>query len=194
MNATATLTLSKDEKVDLTKTNPGLKKVAMGCGWDLQDGRTFDIDAFAFLAKDGKPLGAADDAGRKATICYFNNLQVAGVKHSGDNRTGAGDGDDETIVIDFAGLPADCTEVFLGLNIYNQPSANFGQVKNCFARAYDAEDPNKTSIIRYDMSEDYGTANGLILGKLYKHNNEWKFQALGEVRNGDIFTIVDSYR
>ena len=79
------LTLSKDQKVDLTKTNPGLKKIAMGLGWDLQDGKTFDLDAFAFLAKDGKPLGAADDAGRKACICFFNNLTgVAGVKHSGD--------------------------------------------------------------------------------------------------------------
>ena len=191
---TATVTLSKDQKVDLTKTNPGLAKVCMGMGWDLQDGKVFDLDAFAFLAKGGKPLYGADDAGRKAGICFFNNLKIAGIDHSGDNRTGAGDGDDETITVEFAKLPADCEEVFFGVNIYNQPNANFGQVKNAFCRAYNADDATKASIIKYDMSEDHGTANGLILGKLYKHNGEWKFQAIGEARNGDIFTIVESYR
>lgn len=187
---TTGLSLTKDQKVDLTKTNPGLKSVGMGLGWDLQEGKTFDLDSFAFLCKQGKMI----DADLNKCVCYFRNLNLPGVKHSGDNLTGAGDGDDETITVSFAELPAECDEVYLGLNIYNQPSASLGQVKNAFCRAYNAEDPAKASIIRYDLSEDYGSANGIILGKLYKHNNEWKFQALGEVKNGDINQIAANYR
>lgn len=189
-----TINLSKDQKVDLTKTNPGLKRVSIGMGWDLQDGKVFDLDTFVLLCKQGKMIGDKSDAGKKASICFFNNLSIPGVTHSGDNLTGAGDGDDETITINFSELPAECDEVYVGVNIYNQPNANFGQVKNSFCRAYDADDPSKTSIVRYDLSEDHGTSNGLIFGKLYKHNGEWKFQALGETRNGDIFQIADTYR
>jgi len=189
--ATTGLSLTKDQKVDLTKTNPGLKAVAMGLGWDLQDGKTFDLDSFAFLCKDGKLLDAATP---KNCVCYFGNLTLPGVKHSGDNLTGAGDGDDETITVKFDELPTDCNEVYFGMNIYNQPSASLGQVKNAFCRAYNAEDTAKTSIIRYDLSEDYGSANGIIVGKLYKYNDEWKFQALGEVKNGDINQIAANYK
>jgi tellurium resistance protein TerD len=192
--APQTLSLSKDQKVDLTKTNPGLKKVAVGMGWDLQDGKVFDLDAFVLLLKDGKMLGANDDAGKKASICFFNNKTLPGVQHSGDNLTGAGDGDDETITIDFAALPADCNEVVLAVNIYNQPTANFGQVKNAFCRVYNAEDAAKTSIIRYDMSEDHGSANALVFGRLYKHNEEWKFEAQGKPLSGSVFEVADTYR
>jgi tellurium resistance protein TerD len=185
-----TLNLSKDQKVDLTKTNPGLKKVAMGLGWDLQDGKTFDLDSFAFLCKDGKAI----DADPNKCVCYFRNLTLPGCVHSGDNLTGAGDGDDETITVEFAALPADCNEVYIGVNIYNQPNANFGMVKNAFCRAYNAEDAAKASIIRYDLSEDHGSTNAIIFGKLYKHGEEWKFQALGEQKSGDINQLLQNYR
>lgn len=188
--ATATLNLSKDQKVDLTKTNPGLKKVSVGLGWDLQDGKTFDLDSFIFLLKDGKAL----DADPKKCVCYFGNKDLSGVHHHGDNLTGAGDGDDETIDVTFANLPPECNEVIVGVNIYNQPNANFGQVKNAFCRIYNAEDTAKTSILKYDLSEDYGTANAVIFGKLYKHNDEWKFQALGEGKSGDINALLAAYK
>jgi tellurium resistance protein TerD len=188
-----TLTLSKDQKVDLTKDNPSLKKLSFGLGWDLQDGKTFDLDAFAWQAKVGKPLTKADVGGEGGCLCFFNNLKIKGITHSGDNRTGAGDGDDETITVDLTALPADCEEVYLGLNIYEKPDATMGQVKNAFCRAYNAEDASKTSIIKFDLSEDHGAAKGLVMGRLYKHNGEWKFEAIGKPVSGDIFQIVDSY-
>lgn len=191
-----TLNLSKDQKVDLTKTNPGLTKVSIGLGWDLQDGKTFDLDSFVFLLKDGKLL----DADAKKCVCYFGNKNINGVHHHGDNLTGAGDGDDETIDVTFASLPADCTEVIIGVNIYNQPNSNFGMVKNAFARIYDATDASKTSILKYDLSEDKGTTNAVIFGRLYKHTAEgettaqWKFQALGEPKSGDINQLAAAYQ
>jgi len=187
---TATLNLSKDEKVDLTKTHPGLSKVSVGLGWDLQDGKTFDLDSFLFLLKDGKVI----DADPKKCVVYFGNKDLPGCHHHGDNLTGAGDGDDETIDVTFANLPAECNEVIVGVNIFNAGSNHFGMVKNAFARIYDANDPAKTSIIKYDLSEDYGGKNAVIFGKLYKHNEEWKFQALGTGANGDINGLLAPYK
>jgi tellurium resistance protein TerD len=188
---TAGINLQKGEKVDLTKSNPGLKIVCIGMGWDLKDGKVFDLDAYALLCKDGKLIDPND--GNKS-ICFFNNLTLPGVSHSGDNRTGAGDGDDETITIEFAKLPAECNEIYIGVNIYNDASANFGQVEKSFCRAYNGEDATKADIIRYDLNEDFGRVNNIIFGKLYQHNGEWKFQALGDPKTGTIADVADTYK
>jgi len=180
-----TLNLVKDQKVDLTKVNPTLLAVCIGLGWDTG----FDLDSFAFLLKDGKRLTTDP----KGCVCYFGNLTLPGVKHSGDNLTGAGDGDDETITVTFADLPADCTEVIIGVNIFNAGTRNFGAVKNAFARIYDKADVTKASIVKYDLSEDYSSNNAVIFGKLYKHNGEWKFQALGSGMSGDINQMLAAY-
>lgn len=188
--ATQTLNLSKDQKVDLTKTNPGLKKVGIGLGWDFAPGKSFDLDSFLFLCKDGKTI----DPDPMKSVIYFGNKQMPGCLHHGDNLTGAGDGDDEVIDVEFDKLPAECNEVIVGINIFNAGTNNFGMVRNAFARIYDAADSSKTSIIKYDLSEDYGTSNAVIFGKLYKHNGEWKFQALGTGATGDINALLTPYK
>lgn len=182
---TAPLSLVKGQKVDLTKSNPGLTKFAFGLGWDLQPGVTFDLDAFAFLV---------DGAGKEcANPVFFGHLSGEGVKHSGDNLTGAGDGDDEVITIEQSALPANCEKVILGVNIYNaKPGQNFGQVKGCFCRAFDPQTPDQ-SIVRYDLNEDYSTKTAILVGEFYKKDGEWKFNALGEGKDGDINTLRSAY-
>src|SRR5690349_1531518 len=136
-----TLNLSKGEKVDLTKTNPGLNEVNVGLGWDAKDGggNEFDLDAFALLLKAGKLF-----EGNKSII-YFGHKEGAGIQHMGDNLTGAGEGDDETIKIHLALLPIEVDEVILAVNIYEAANRNerFGQIKNSFIRIYDATGSQK---------------------------------------------------
>lgn len=189
-NATATIDLSKGDKIDLTKTHPGLAKVCLGMGWDVKQGETFDLDAFCYQLKEGKLLTPSDPA---KSICYFRNLNLTGVKHSGDNLTGEGDGDDETITCDLPALPADCDALIFGVNIYNKPGKSFGQVKNAHIRIYDGNGDHSASIAKYDLSEDYSSSNAVIFGRMYKHNGEWKFEAIGEGKTGDIATLAQAY-
>ncbi len=180
-----TLNLVKGQKVDMTKTNPGLKAFAFGLGWDLQPGVTFDLDAFAFLVN-----GAGKEC---AHPVFFGHLSEQGVKHSGDNLTGAGDGDDEVITIEQGALPADCEKVVIGVNIYDAKAGqNFGQVKGAFCRAFDPAVPDQ-SIIKYDLNEDYSTNTAVIMGEFYKKDGEWKFNALGEGKAGDINSLRQAY-
>lgn len=183
---TPTLNLVKGQKVDITKTNPGLTKIAFGLGWDLQPGVTFDLDAFAF------PCNAAGKT-KVDDVVYFGRLTKGGIKHSGDNLTGAGDGDDEVITIDTTALPTDCEKVVIGINIYNAKTGqNFGQVKGAFCRAFDQANPDH-SIVKYDLNEDYSTHTAVIMGELYKKDGEWKFNALGQGANGSINEVIAPY-
>lgn len=181
-----TVNLEKGERVDLTKTNPGLKKVNVGLGWDVAgaNAASYDLDAFAFSLVGGKLV----DGPR--SILYFGNKKCTGMEHGGDNLTGVGDGDDETIKIDLDALPGD--ECYIGVNIYQAESKkqNFGQVKNAFGRLYDAD--SNQELMKYDLSEDYSKFTAIVVGKLYKKDGEWKFQAIGEGKNGDINKIVES--
>lgn len=189
---TTGLNLTKGERVDLTKTNPQLKVAHVGLGWDVNasGGAAFDLDAFALLLGADKKLVE----GAKGVI-FFNNKDGAGVKHMGDNLTGAGDGDDETIKLTLANLPPTCEEIILGVNIYEATTRNqkFGQVNNAFIRIYDGEGDPKNSIMKYDLSEDFSTFTGVLMGKLYKKDGEWKFQAMGEGKNGTIADISAAY-
>lgn len=181
------LNLTKGEKVDLTKTNPGLKKVAAGLGWDVKVGAgpQLDLDAFAIQLKAGKFTD-------NKNLIFFRNLTGEGIAHSGDNLTGQGDGDDETITIDLDKVQTE--EIMVGVNIFeaDKRKQNFGQVNKAFIRLYDAE--TKKELAKYDLSEDFSGNTGVMLGKLYKHENEWKFQALGEGKNGDLNQITTTYR
>lgn len=180
-----TLNLVKGQKVDLTKTNPDVKEFAFGLGWDLQPGVIFDLDAFAFLL-DGNSKECAHPV-------FFGHLSEQGVKHSGDNLTGAGDGDDEVITIMHGSLPANCEKVVIGVNIYNAKAGqNFGQVKGAFCRAFDPKTPEQ-SIIKYDLNEDYSTNTAVLMGEFYKKDGEWKFNALGLGKEGDINTLRKEY-
>lgn len=182
-----TVNLEKGAKVELTKDRPGLKKLNIGLGWDVKQGGgdAFDLDAFGLLTVGGKFTDPNN-------LIYFNNTTGVGVLHHGDNLTGQGDGDDETISLELPTLVAD--DVILGVNIYKavERRQNFGQVKKAFIRAYDAD--TKQELAKYDLSEDFSTATGAILGRVYKHNGEWKFQAVGEAKNGDLNQIAQTYR
>lgn len=192
VQANGSLNLTKGERVDLTKTNPGLKLAAVGLGWDANGGTSsaFDLDAFAIALSAGKAVVPG-----LAGVCYFNNKKLLNsIETLGDNLTGVGAGDDETIIVNIANVPANVDEILVCVNIYEAASRrqNFGMVNNAFIRIYD-KDTNQ-EIMKFDLSEDYSSFNGMIMGKLYKKDAEWKFQAVGQGVNGDIAAIVASYQ
>lgn len=189
-----TLNLVKGQKVDLTKSNPGLQKIAVGLSWDLQDGVTFDLDAFAI------PVNATGK--QHSPVLYFGSpknaegqlmLLSGALHHSGDNLTGAGDGDDEVITVDTSTLPADCDKVVFGINIYAAKAGqNFGQVKAASCRVFDANTPAE-SILKYDLNEDFSSKTAIIVGEIYRKDGEWKFSAIGEGKDGDLNTLTAAY-
>ena len=179
---TMSINLQKGQRVDLTKTNPGLQDVMVGLGWDVNEsgGDAFDLDALAFLIGEN---GKAQDG----DIVYFNNLKHSSgaVIHQGDNLTGEGDGDDEQIEIFLSKVPASIQKIAICVAIYQADARkqNFGMVQNAFVRLVD--NSNSNEIIRYDLSEDYSIETAVVMGELYRHNGEWKFTAKGEgVRDG----------
>lgn len=178
------VSLQKGQKVSLSKDNAGLSKVIVGLGWDeAQQKRGFlapkpqpiDCDASAILLTNGK-LGANDD------VVYFNNLRhkTGTVQHMGDNLTGAGDGDDEQIIVDLASIPAQYDKIVIVVNIYQayQRNQHFGMIQNAFIRLVDAR--NNTEMCKYNLSEDYSGMTAMIFGEIYRHNGEWKFNAVGQ--------------
>jgi tellurium resistance protein TerD len=173
-----TISLSKGQRIDLTKTNPGLTKVVAGLGWDTNKysgGKDFDLDASAFLLhEDGKAKGEDD-------FVFYNNPNggAGSVTHSGDNRTGAGDGDDEQVLIDFSKVPAHIQRIGVTVTIYDYEARgqNFGQVSNAFVRVVDAG--NDREILRYDLGEDFSTETAVVFCEFYRHGADWKFQAVG---------------
>lgn len=190
-NQQGSISLEKGQRVDLTKSNPGLAVVGLGLGWDVNTsgGAKFDLDAFALM------LNAQEKCPNHQThFVHFNNLKVQGVEHSGDNLTGEGDGDDEVITIELEKVPADVESIVLGVNIYQATERNqkFGMVNNAFIRAFDKSNGNQ--ILKFDLSEDQSTSTGMLLGKLYKKDGEWKFQALGNEANGDLNQILSKFQ
>lgn len=180
------LNLTKGEKVDLTKGRPTLKILNVGLGWDVNKGTgngEFDLDASAILL----------DAAKKVVtdgVIFFNHKVGHGLTHGGDNLTGAGDGDDETIAIELDKVPAEVEKIIIIVNIYeaDDRKQHFGQVRNAFVRAYDAS--TNEELVKYDLSEDYSGKTGMIMAQIYRHNGEWKFEAMGNGANGDINQIV----
>lgn len=185
------VSLVKGEKVDITKTNPGLKIAAIGLGWDTSgSSSTFDLDAFCLALTGGKLVDAPGH------ILYFGNKDIMGgaLHHTGDNLTGAGNGDDETMLVNFSKLPAGVDQIIICANIYQAASKrqNFGMVNNAFVRIYDKD--TNVEIARFDLSEDASAKSGMVFGKLYLHQGEWKFQAIAELKDGDINQIAGTYR
>lgn len=171
--------LQKGQKVSLTKGNPGLKKVVVGLGWDVNafdTGGDFDLDAAAFLLGDsGKVAGSGD-------FVFYGNLKHASgsVQHMGDNLTGAGDGDDEQILVDLGKIPAEYDRIVIVVNIYQAVSRkqHFGMIKNAFIRLVDQR--NNGEMCKYNLSDDYSGMTAMIFGEIYRHNGEWKFSAVGQ--------------
>lgn len=185
------VSLVKGQKVDLTKGNAGLKKILVGLGWDTNkyDGDDFDLDASAFLLdKNGKVTNDKD-------FVFFNNLvhPSGAVKHMGDNLTGSGDGDDEQIIVDLSKIPENIEKIAFTVTIYEADSRmqNFGMVSNAYIRMCNEETDEE--MIRYDLGEDYSTETSMVLGELYRHNGEWKFNAIGAGYSGGLTALCNGY-
>jgi tellurium resistance protein TerD len=185
------ISLQKGGNVNLSKEAPGLSKIVVGLGWDVRatDGAAFDLDGSAFLLKvDGKVRNDGD-------FIFYNNLKSAdqSVAHSGDNRTGAGDGDDETVTIDLAKVPADVERIAICVTIHEGDARrqNFGQVQKAFIRTVNAA--SNAEIARYDLSEDGSTESAMIFGEVYRNNGDWKFKAVGQGFKGGLGPLAGSF-
>ena len=186
------ITLSKGQKVDLTKTNPGLKNIIVGLGWDTNKydgGNDFDLDSSVFL------LNGAGKAEKETDFIFYNNPTGGNgsIVHSGDNRTGAGDGDDETIKIDLSAVPAQVEKVAFTITIHEAEARrqNFGQVSNAFVRVVSAE--SGAELIRYDLGEDFSIETAVVVAELYRHSGEWKFNAIGSGYQGGLGALCRDY-
>ncbi len=172
------VSLSKGGNVSLTKQAPGLTAVTVGLGWDLRTttGADFDLDASA-LVLDGSGKILSD-----GHFVFFNNLRTpdGGVEHTGDNKTGVGEGDDEQINVNFGAMPDTAERVAFAVSIYEADSRgqNFGQVRNAFIRVVNQGD--RTEMARYDLTEDASTETAMVFGELYRNGAEWKFRAVGQ--------------
>ena len=155
----------------------------------MTDGQAFDLDAIAFLVGENGKVRADND------FIFFNNLTSSdgSVKHNGDNRTGEGDGDDETLSVDLSKVPADVSKVIFAVTIYDGQTRNqnFGQVGNAYIRVIN--DAGGSEIARYDLSEDSSTETAMIFGELYKNGSEWKFRAIGQGFAGGLGPLAASY-
>ena len=186
------ISLSKGQKVDLTKTNPGLTNVVVGLGWDTNkyDGRNdFDLDSSVFLlGENGKVTNESD-------FVFYNNTQGAGgaVVHTGDNRTGEGEGDDEQIKVNLTAIPASIQRIAFTITIHDAQarSQNFGQVSNAYARIFN--EATDEELIRYDLGEDFSIETAVVVGELYRHNGEWKFSAIGSGYQGGLAALATDF-
>lgn len=186
------VSLQKGQKVSLTKGNPGLTKVVVGLGWDVNQfdtGGDFDLDTSAFMLTEGGRVSQQSD------FVFFGNLShpSGSVTHMGDNLTGAGDGDDEQIKVDLSKIPANITKIAFTVTIYDAETRrqNFGQINNAFIRIYN--EITGEEILRYDLGEDFSIETAAVFGELYKHGNEWKFNAIGSGYQGGLAALCASY-
>ncbi|MGI5203063.1 TerD family protein [Spirillospora sp. CA-108201] len=172
------VSLAKGGNVSLTKAAPNLTAVTVGLGWDVRatTGADFDLDASALmLASTGKVMSDQH-------FVFFNNLRSpdGSVEHTGDNLTGEGEGDDESINVDLTAVPAECDRIVFPVSIYDADNRqqSFGQVRNAFIRIVNRNDGNE--LARFDLTEDASTETAMVFGELYRHNGEWKFRAVGQ--------------
>lgn len=185
------LSLQKGGNLSLTKTDPSLTRIVVGLGWNPRatDGVDFDLDASAFL------LSAAGKVRGEGDFIFYNQLKSAdgSVEHTGDNRTGAGDGDDEQLKVDLSSVPADVDKVAFAVTIHEAEARgqNFGQVGGAFIRI--VNETTGEEVVRYDLAEDAGTETAMIFAELYRHNGEWKFRAIGQGYAGGLKPLAQGY-
>ncbi len=185
------ITLNKGGNVSLSKTDPSLKKILIGLGWSTRstDGADFDLDASAFLLTDsGKVRGDND-------FIFYNQLKSScgSVEHTGDNRTGAGDGDDEALKIELDKVPANVQKVSICVTIHDADvrKQSFGQVTDAFVRIVNLD--SNAELVRFDLSEDYSSETAMIFGEVYRHNGEWKFKAVGQGYSGGLAAMCNQF-
>ena len=186
------ISLAKGQKVDLTKGNPSLKNVMVGLGWDVNvydSGVAFDLDAAAVM------LGENGKCPTEKEFVFYGNLVHGSesVKHLGDNLTGEGDGDDEQILVDLSKIPANVQKIAFTVTIYDCDARrqNFGQVNNAFIRIVD--EATNTELVRYDLGEDFSIETAIVVGEIYRHNGEWKFNAIGSGFQGGLAALCAHY-
>jgi tellurium resistance protein TerD len=185
------ISLQKGGNVNLSKEAPGLSQLTVGLGWDVRstDGAAFDIDSSVFLLKtDGKVRADQD-------FIFYNNLKSTdgSVQHSGDNRTGEGEGDDEFVKIDLSKVPADVDRISVAVTIHDAEARrqNFGQVSKAFVRCINGA--TNQEIARYDLSEDGSTEAAMVFGEVYRNGTDWKFRAVGQGYQGGLAALASSY-
>lgn len=194
-----TVNLSKGANVNLSKNNPSLTKLRIGLGWDarLTDGRSHDLDASAILVTDSGQVRNAGD------FVFYNNLVSAdgSVRHTGDNLTGDGDGDDEVIIIDLGAVSPEVTRIVIVASSFTEAGetpVTFGQVQNAYISAYDDSkfselDPKASEMAHYDLSEDVSTETALIFGEVYRHGADWKFRAIEQGFNDGLAGVIRTF-
>ncbi|ETI68443.1 TerD family protein [Neobacillus vireti] len=186
------INLAKGQRVDLTKTNPGLTRAIIGLGWDTNrysGGHDFDLDASAFLTDaNNRVINDLD-------FIFYNNLihSSGAVEHTGDNRTGEGEGDDEQIKINFSKVPSHVHRIAITVTIHDAEarSQNFGQVSNAFVRLVDEE--TGSEVLRYDLGEDFSVETAVVICELYRHNGDWKFNAIGSGFAGGLASLCRNF-
>ena len=185
------VSLNKGGNVSLSKEAPGITKVLVGLGWDARatDGGEFDLDASIFMVNASGKVRSDTD------FIFYNNPKSTdgSVEHTGDNKTGAGDGDDESIKVDLSKVPADVQKIVVAVTIHDAEARkqNFGMVQNAYARV--VNQVGDKEITRYDLSEDASTETAMIFGELYRNNNEWKFRAVGQGFNGGLAPLARNF-
>ena len=186
------ITLSKGQKVSLTKGNPGLKHIVVGLGWDTNKydgGFDFDLDSAAFLLDENGKVNADTD------FVFYNNLKHSSgaVEHLGDNLTGEGDGDDEQVKVDLSLVPQNISKIAFTVTIHEalERRQNFGQVNNSYVRVID-EDTNQ-ELLNYELGEDFSIETAIVVCEIYRHNGEWKFNALGSGFEGGLEALCKNF-
>ena len=185
------ISLSKGGNISLSKTDPSLKNVIVGLGWDARptDGADFDLDASAFMVKDDGKVRTDSD------FIFYNQTRsnCGSIEHTGDNRTGAGDGDDEAVIVLLDKIPADVQRVIFCVTIHDADvrKQNFGQVNHAYVRIVNKDSNNE--VARYDLSEDASIETAMIFGEIYRHSGEWKFKAVGQGYAGGLAALARQY-
>ncbi|OUL70310.1 TerD family protein [Paraburkholderia hospita] len=185
------VSLSKGGNVSLSKSAPSLTRILVGLGWEARatDGDDYDLDASAFLIGESGKVRSDED------FIFYNLLtsRCGSVEHTGDNRTGAGQGDDEALQINLTKVPNHVKRIVVCATIDDAEARkqNFGQVTNAFMRIVNLD--NDVEIARFDLSEDYSTETAMIFGEVYQHNNEWKFKAVGQGFSGGLEALCGQF-
>ncbi|MDV8151876.1 TerD family protein [Acinetobacter sp. X9] len=185
------ISLNKGGNLSLSKTDPNLVRILIGLGWDerVTDGAAFDLDASAFLLTvSGKVRGDHD-------FIFYNQLksQDDSVEHTGDNRSGLGDGDDETLLVNLSKVAPEVEKIAITVTIHDAQarSQNFGQITNAFIRIVNQD--TQVELVRFDLAEDYSTETAMVFGEVYRHNGEWKFRAVGQGYSGGLAAMCQQY-
>ncbi|MGL5822214.1 MAG: TerD family protein [Sarcina sp.] len=189
------LNLKKNDVLDLTKKNPGLKNVMLGAGWDVVKKGFFSFQADYDLDLVALLLDENDKVRGKNSLIYYGNQKETGIYLHGDNRTGAGDGDDEKISVALDKVPSVCKKIIFAVTIYQARTRNqsFAKVRNAYVRLVD-EDKRGAEICRYNLTEDGGDNTAIVFATLVRDGGEWQFKAVGELMDASVSTLFDKYK